>query len=117
MSAARYHIIVDLSDISAEKLTDTLGLERFLKELPGMIGMTILHGPTVVVGVPANPGVTGFVIIDFSHISVHTFSETSQAFVDVFSCKEYDQATVMKATLDYFNGKTENAHTQVVHWG
>lgn len=117
MSAARYHIIIDITDISDKKLNDTEGLEAFLNELPGTIGMTILHGPTVIEGVPANPGVTGFVIIDFSHISVHTFSATSQVFVDIFSCKEYDQEDALKTTLAYFEGQRENAHIQTVHWG
>ena len=65
-------------------------LERLLSELPGVIGMNILYGPVVVKGEPENPGWTGFVIIDKSHISVHTFDESASVSVDVFSCKEFD---------------------------
>lgn len=61
-----------------------------LSELPGIIGMRILHGPEVVKGCPENPGWTGFVIIDKSHISVHTFDEGSKVSVDVFSCQPFD---------------------------
>lgn len=36
-----------------------------------------------------NPqGVTAFAIIAESHISVHTWPESSKAFVDVFTCQE-----------------------------
>ena len=35
-------------------------------------------------------GVTGFVPITESHISIHTFVEQEHAFVDIFSCKEFD---------------------------
>jgi S-adenosylmethionine decarboxylase len=65
-------------------------VEVLLSELPGMIGMQILHGPEVVEGCPENPGWTGFVIIDKSHISVHTFDEGSKVSVDVFSCQPFD---------------------------
>jgi S-adenosylmethionine decarboxylase len=65
-------------------------VEALLSELPEMIGMSILHGPEVVEGCPENPGWTGFVIIDKSHISVHTFDEGSKVSVDVFSCQPFD---------------------------
>jgi S-adenosylmethionine decarboxylase len=65
-------------------------VELVLRELPGLIGMSILDGPYVVEGVPENPGWTGFVIIDKSHISVHTFTETSTVSIDVYSCKPFN---------------------------
>ena len=65
-------------------------VEAILSELPGVIGMNILHGPEVVKGCPENPGWTGFVIIDKSHISIHTFDEGSRVSVDVFSCQPFD---------------------------
>lgn len=65
-------------------------VEEILTELPAVIGMHILHGPEVVEGCPENPGWTGFVIIDKSHISVHTFDEGNRVSVDVFSCEPFD---------------------------
>jgi len=35
-------------------------------------------------------GVSGFVIISESHISIHTFPEQRYASVDIFSCKQFD---------------------------
>ena len=69
---------------------DGEAVETILRELLGVIGMHILHGPEVVEGCPENPGWTGFVIIDKSHISVHTFDEGSRVSVDVFSCQPFD---------------------------
>jgi len=69
---------------------DGESVEAILSELPGVIGMSILHGPEVVKGCPENPGWTGFVIIDKSHISVHTFDEGCKVSVDVFSCQPFD---------------------------
>lgn len=52
--------------------------------------MNILAGPIVVEGVPQNPGWTGVVIIDKSHISIHTFDKGNLVSIDVFSCKPFD---------------------------
>ena len=65
-------------------------VETLLRELPSRIDMNILAGPYVVEGVPHNPGWTGFVIIDKSHISIHTFDEGNLVSIDVFSCKPFD---------------------------
>jgi S-adenosylmethionine decarboxylase len=68
---------------------------RILSELPGLIDMKILAGPYIAEGVPENPGWTGFVIIDKSHIAIHAFSETNTISVDVFSCKTFDEEVVI----------------------
>ena len=75
-------------------------VERILMELPSLIGMSILSGPYVVEGVPENPGWTGFVIIDKSHISVHTFTETNTVSIDVYSCKSFDAEKVVAYLKD-----------------
>jgi len=76
-------------------------VERILRELPGLIGMSILDGPHVVEGVPENPGWTGFVIIDKSHISVHTFTETDTVSVDVYSCKPFNTKKALSYLRDH----------------
>jgi S-adenosylmethionine decarboxylase len=40
--------------------------------------------------VPEDKGITGFVVIAESHLSIHTFVEKGYAFVDLFSCKPFD---------------------------
>jgi S-adenosylmethionine decarboxylase len=65
-------------------------VEDLLRKLPPMIDMNILAGPFVVEGVPENPGWTGFVIIDKSHISIHTFDDGNLVSIDVFSCKPFN---------------------------
>jgi S-adenosylmethionine/arginine decarboxylase-like enzyme len=66
------HLIVDgVTDGPVDREV----IEGILRELPPRIEMCILAGPVVVRGRPDNPGWTGFVVIDKSHISVHTFDE------------------------------------------
>lgn len=116
MGVVRFHIIIDVHNIANSTLTDKVGLEKFLSELPSQIGMHILSGPVVTHGIPQNPGLSGFVLIDYSHISVHTFSQTKQALIDIFSCKKYDQNTVVQSVLDYFQVDKSQAHIQQVAW-
>jgi len=39
---------------------------------------------------PEEWGLSGFVLIAESHISIHTFPEKSMTSIDVFSCKAFD---------------------------
>lgn len=89
-----------------------LGREEILGVLSGLpseIDMKILSGPVVVEGVPENPGWTGFVIIDKSHISIHTFEEGNKISMDVFSCKPFDA----EAALGYIR---ENISLKRINW-
>jgi S-adenosylmethionine decarboxylase len=70
-------------------------IERLLVELPSKIDMNILAGPIVVKGTSNNPGWTGFVIVDKSHIVIHTFDEGGLISIDVFSCKPFEANVVL----------------------
>ena len=65
-----------------------------LRELPSRIGMKIIAGPIVVEGNPNNPGWTGFVVIDKSHIAIHTFTEGDRISIDVYSCQPFNAGEV-----------------------
>ena len=69
-------------------------VESILLELPGKIGMKIIAGPVIVEGNECNPGWTGFVVIDKSHIAIHTFTEGNRISIDVYSCQPFDVGEV-----------------------
>jgi len=94
------HLIID--GVLKERI-DGNKVESILRELPGKIDMSILEGPVVVKGVPENPGWTGFVIIDKSHIAIHTFDETNEISIDVFSCKHFDKEKVKEYLTTNFD--------------
>lgn len=116
MKSKRYHIIFD---VEADIIKNMAGnkIEKILTELPPIIDMKVLFGPTVVEGVPENPGFTGFVIIDYSHISIHQFSENSEALIDIFSCKEFDQDKALNYLVETLGVEKENISRKTVAWG
>lgn len=90
----RFHIILDAFNCDNSYLNDTSKIDAIIRKTAELCGMKILHGPVVLEGVPENPGVTGFAVIDFSHISIHTFTKAQEVCVDIFSCKPFDYKKV-----------------------
>lgn len=103
------HLTIDLYKCS-KNLTDTEKLRQFLDKLPGFIGMTKISDPRLVVhsGKPGSfdkGGVSGFIIIAESHISIHTFNEQKFASVDIFSCKQFDFEWTINFVKNFFGAK------------
>ncbi|MBI2084491.1 MAG: adenosylmethionine decarboxylase [Candidatus Aenigmarchaeota archaeon] len=100
------HLTLDIYGCSREALKDADFIYEILDELPDLIGMTKISKPSVSY-YDGNPdsfdkgGVSGFVIIAESHISIHTFVEQQFASVDIFSCKEFD----IEKSVEYLSGK------------
>jgi S-adenosylmethionine decarboxylase len=75
------------------KLTDINYIYDFLSNYPLEIEMTKIMPPYVFrySGVrPEDWGISGFVLIAESHISIHTFPEKRYLSLDIFSCKEFN---------------------------
>ena len=90
-----YHIIFDAFGVNKKLLGNEKFVLNLLLEIPKLIGMKILSGPNLVRDYDTgHEGLTGFVIIDYSHISLHTFVDTQEIFVDIFSCKPFNQKKV-----------------------
>lgn len=99
----RFHIIIDARNCDGNLITDMARIGKAIRDIAGLCEMKILHGPVVVEGVSSNPGLTGFAIIDFSHISVHTFSDTNEICIDIFSCKSFNSGAVKDYVKKAFN--------------
>jgi S-adenosylmethionine decarboxylase len=50
-------------------------------------------------------GTTGVLVLAESHFSAHTYPEKNMIYIDVFSCKEFNNDTVIKSIKDAFNPK------------
>lgn len=99
------HLVFDGHRCPVARLSDLDGLYALLDRLPVQIGMTKIMPPYVFrhgrTGQPV-AGLSGFVLIAESHISVHTFPEQRFVNVDVFSCETFDVGVVMGALKKAF---------------
>ena len=81
-----------------EPITSEKELKKWLRDLVKIIKMKIIKGPYAsYVSKEGNCGVTGIVMIETSHISIHIWDEPTPALVqcDVYSCAEFQQGEVI----------------------
>lgn len=103
------HLVIDGHNGNPEILQNQTLVSKFLEELPHEIGMVKLMNPQVnkYEGKSSQDwGISGFVIIAESHISVHTFPARKYINIDVFSCKNFDVKKTVSQVKSYF--KLEN---------
>ena len=99
------HLMLDCYGCSKEKLSDLDLIFSTLDALPAKIGMTKIMQPHVFKysgQVPEDWGISGVVLIAESHISIHTFPEKEHAFIDIFSCKDFDTDFARRELLETF---------------
>jgi len=93
------HLIIDGYSSNQEILQDEDSLRDWLESYPSEIGMTRISAPFVLryTGDKLEDwGISGFVFLAESHISVHTFVEPCYVNIDVFSCKDFDTERSVK---------------------
>jgi len=78
--------------------------------------MKIISGPTAVQGVPENPGLSAFAVLDYSHAAVHTFTEHDEVMIDIFSCKPFDREKARQAVLETFATPESDVRSQEIWW-
>ena len=107
------HLMLDLSECDQERINDLDFIFNFLNTLPDKIGMVKITQPYVFpyTGiVPEDKGITGFVVIAESHLSIHTFVEKGYAFVDLFSCKPFNTDMARDIIIKAFISKRPKAY-------
>ncbi len=100
------HLIIDGFGGDAAMMWDTERLRTFLDEYPASLGMTRITDPEVLEYHGPNPndsGISGFVIIAESHISVHTFPHRDYVNIDLFSCKSFDHEQALADARSLFD--------------
>ena len=104
------HMMLDCYGCPGEKLSDLDLIFSTLDTLPARIGLTKIMPPHVFKysgEVPEDWGVSGVVLIAESHISIHTFPEKEHAFIDIFSCQDFDTDFARRLLLETF-GATDH---------
>ncbi len=106
------HLTLDGYGCNPERLADLDNIYEFLEHCPDLIQMTKIMPPYVFKyhgKVPEDWGVSGFVLIAESHISIHTFPERAYLSLDIFSCKGFDYGQAVDYATELF-GITRHEH-------
>ena len=115
------HLTMRISNIVRQDALDGPYIGDILKTLVDRIGMRILAGPMTAeeAGTPEKRGWSSLVLLYESHAAIHSYPESKQAFVDVFSCKEFDVQAVKEVLLEFlgdFQTVEEHVLDRGTHW-
>lgn len=96
-------IAIDLHQCEHERLTDPSLLKQFVAEVIKVVDMEA-HGPCYVdrFGGGDIEGLSAMQFIKTSSISVHLDEVGNRAFIDIFSCKDFDADKAAEFTKNFF---------------
>lgn len=104
------HITVDAYGCDSKVLNSNAKSVQFLNALVRQLQMKKLIEP-VVVQAAANDkkdpgGYSGFVIIQESHISIHTFPKRKFISIDLYSCTDFNTRDAQAFVKKYYGAKS-----------
>jgi len=98
-----YHLIVNAGKCSPQAIRSKETIAAFSKELVRRIDMKAYGEPIVVnFGEGDKKGYSLVQLIETSDITAHFVEETNDIYLDVFSCKNYNPATVLGVLREFF---------------
>ena len=111
------HLIYDAYGCNPKKLDDLEYCKKVLNDLVKVAGMRKLAEPMLfkadsneTLGGKDPGGVSGFVIIQESHISLHSFTRRGFITIDLYSCKEFIASNV----VNYLDKAFEAKNTDII---
>jgi S-adenosylmethionine decarboxylase len=100
------HLLIDGFGGDNRKMTDESFIYSFLDDYPNQIDMNKITEPKVTRYMGSKKedwGISGFVMIAESHISIHTFPEREYVNIDIFSCKDFDDKKAIGKIKEAFS--------------
>src|SRR2546427_8582874 len=88
------HLMLELYNIEREILSNEPLMRSVLDEYPSRVGMekvSPVHLYDIETSNPLDAGLSGFVVIAQSHVSLHAWPEYGEVDIDICSCKEFSQ--------------------------
>lgn len=107
MNTVGRHLLVDLVNLDGPTcLNGEAWIEAFVKCIEHL-QLEVLSTYFHIFELPKPPGLTAYVLLDASHFSVHTYADTGEAAVDLFTCTDDDVAQLF-ALIQHALGIREN---------
>lgn len=107
------HLMLELYGCKREVLTNEPLLRRVLDEYPGRVEMekvSPVHLYDIETSNPLDAGMSGFVVIAQSHISMHAWPEYGEVDIDICSCKHFSQEDAIAYAKEMFQTDDVEAH-------
>ena len=99
------HLVIDGYGGDIDKMWDEDLIRDFLYQFPDSLSMTRITEPNVLrydAPKSEDSGISGFVIIAESHISIHTFPRKDYINIDIFSCRPFNHERALEDVRDLF---------------
>jgi S-adenosylmethionine decarboxylase len=106
------HLTLRIKNVEKSALLNEKNvIHEFLVRLVTDINMRILAGPLVAeeCSNEGKSGCSGLILLYESHAAIHTYVDLKEAFIDIFSCKEFNVECVQKTISDFFGPNLEQA--------
>ena len=110
-----YHLILDCAGCELGAITTEDHIRVFSLTLVDRINMDAVGPPHIelLLEGDANEGYSLMQMISTSNITAHFVTNTCEAYIDVFSCKNFDQKTVRETVEQFF--KPSSIKTTFLH--
>jgi S-adenosylmethionine decarboxylase len=107
------HLMLELYGCDRHILSDESLVHRVLDEYPARVDMekvSPVHLYQIETSNPLDAGLSGFVVIAQSHISLHAWPEYGEVDIDICSCKEFSQEDAIAFAKQMFQTNDVEAH-------
>lgn len=108
-----YHLTLDCADCDRGSIASKETVKKFLEVLLGRIDMLPIGEPRIEYTAgqfPDKAGLTAVQIIVTSSITAHFIDSSGDLYLDVFSCKTFDIATVQSTVDEFFKPRKQRAN-------
>jgi len=102
------HVLMDIEQADPALLNDPQYLTDLMESAAAFIGVTVLHTHSHQF---SPQGVTAFVMLAESHMSIHTWPESGDAALDVFTCGEADPREAADFIMTGLGGWSHETNT------
>jgi S-adenosylmethionine decarboxylase len=107
------HLMLELYGCDRHILSDEALVKNVLEEYPTRVEMekvSPVHLYQIETSNPLDAGLSGFVVIAQSHISLHAWPEYGEVDIDICSCKEFSQEDAIAFAKQMFQTDDIEAH-------
>lgn len=99
-----YHLILDCKGCDLASINSKPHIAEFIKTLIKRVDMVAHGDPQIEFLLPGttNEGFSVLQMITTSNITAHFVNSTQEGYIDLFSCKQFNQTVAIETVKEYF---------------